>query len=62
MIPILRNSTKALMTLKGVKSVDLHSMPGHAVVVHDDSVSPKTLVEVIKGVKGDGWFCTAQIM
>jgi len=54
--------TKALMKVKGVKNVDLNSMPGHAVVVHDDSVLPKTLMEAINGVKGDGWFCTAQIM
>ncbi|MFI5304907.1 MAG: heavy metal-associated domain-containing protein [Nitrospiria bacterium] len=54
--------TKALMKVKGVKSVDLSSMPGHVLVVHDDSVVPKTLADVVNGVKGDGWFCTAQIM
>lgn len=54
--------TKALMAVKGVKSVDLDSMPGHAVVVHDDSVLPEKLADAIKGVKGDGWYCAAQIM
>ena len=54
--------TKALMAVKGVKSVDLNSMEGHAIVTHDGSVSPDSLVEVVKGVKGDKWYCTAEIM
>lgn len=54
--------TKVLMGVKGVKTVDLNSLPGHAIVLHDDSVQSKSLVEAIKSAKGDGWYCTGQVM
>ena len=58
--------TEGLMAVKGVKAVDLKSMKGHAVVTHDGSVKPETLVAAMKGVKGTKmgmeWFCTAEPM
>jgi mercuric ion binding protein len=58
--------TAGLMAVKGVKAVDLQSMKGHAVVTHDGSVKPETLVAAVKGVKGTKmgmeWFCTAEPM
>lgn len=58
--------TDALMKVKGVKSVDLQSMKGHAVVEHDGSVKDDQLLEAIKGVKGTKggveWYCDAEVM
>lgn len=54
--------TKALMAVKGVKAVDLNSMPGHAIVTHDSSVQSQSLAEAIKNAKGDQWHCTGQVM
>ena len=54
--------TRALMAVKGVKAVDVNIMKGHVVVTHDDSVTPESLVEAVKGVEGDEWYCTAEIM
>jgi len=58
--------TKALMAQKGVKSVDLKKIEGHAVVTFDGSTKPETLVKVIQDLKGtkDGvqWHCEAMIM
>jgi copper chaperone CopZ len=58
--------TDALMKVKGVKSVDLQSMKGHAVVEHDGSVKEDQLVQAIKGVKGTKggveWYCDAEVM
>lgn len=54
--------TKALMSVKGVNTVDLDSMPGHAIVAHDENVQTKSLAEAIKNAKGDGWYCTGQVM
>ena len=56
----------ALKKVAGVKGVDLKSMPGHAVVTHDESMKPEALVAAMKGVKGTKmgveWFCTAEVM
>ncbi|HET6465218.1 MAG TPA: cation transporter [Nitrospiria bacterium] len=58
--------TDALMKVKGVKSVDLQSMKGHAVVEHDGSVKEDQLLQAIKGVKGTKggveWYCDAEVM
>lgn len=58
--------TAGLMAVQGVKAVDLKSMTGHAVVTHDGSVKPETLVAAMKGVKstkmGTEWFCKAEPM
>jgi copper chaperone CopZ len=53
----------ALVKVAGVKTVDLKSMKGHAVVTVDGSkVKPDQLAQVVNGVKGDGWHCTGQVM
>ncbi|HTP40974.1 MAG TPA: hypothetical protein VML36_00990 [Nitrospiria bacterium] len=58
--------TDAMMAVKGVTSVDLKSMKGHAVVSHDATVNPATLVTAMKAVKGTKmgveWYCTAEAM
>jgi copper chaperone CopZ len=38
----------ALGAIKGVSSVDFDSMPGHVIVIHDDSVSVDAIVDAIK--------------
>ena len=51
----------ALAKLSGVKSVDLKSMKGHAVVTIDgEKIKADQLVTAVNGVKGDGWYCTGQ--
>jgi mercuric ion binding protein len=58
--------TEALTGVKGVEGVDLKSMKDHAVVTHDGSVKPESLVEAMKGVKGTKlgieWYCTAEVV
>jgi mercuric ion binding protein len=58
--------TVALMAVKGVKSVDINSMGGQAIVAHDGTVKPDALIEAMKGVKGTkagvDWYCTAELM
>ena len=58
--------TDALMKVKGVKSVDLQSMKGHAVVSHDGTVRPEDLVAAVSVVKGEKmgvkWYCAAEVM
>ena len=53
----------ALKKLAGVKAVDFKSMKGHAIVtVEGHKTTESDLVEAVNGIKGDGWYCTAQIM
>ncbi|MBI4400550.1 MAG: hypothetical protein HY581_02820 [Nitrospirae bacterium] len=53
----------ALQKVDGVKSVDLKSMKGHAVVqVEADKVRPGQLTDAVNAVKGDGWHCKAEVM
>ena len=53
----------ALKKVAGVKSVDLKSMSGHALVkVEPGKVKPEQLVAAANGVKGSGWNCTAEVM
>ena len=53
----------ALTKVAGVKTVDLKSMKGHAVVtVESGKVKPAQLVSAVNGVKGDSWYCTGEVM
>jgi mercuric ion binding protein len=53
----------ALTKVSGVKSVDIRSMKGHAVVTLDGmKVKTDQLVAAVKEVKGDGWYCTGEVM
>jgi heavy-metal-associated domain-containing protein len=58
--------TKVLMAQKGIKSVDLKKMKGHAVVTSEGSTKPEALVKIIQGLKGSNngveWSCDAMIM
>ena len=59
----LGNVQDALTKVAGVKAVDLKSMQGHAVVtVESGKVKPEQLVTAVNGVKGDGWYCTGEVM
>jgi mercuric ion binding protein len=52
-----------LRKLDGVKNVDLKSMKGHAIVTIDsDKTKPANLAKAVNGVKGDGWYCTGEVM
>ena len=53
----------ALTKLSGVKAVDVKSMKGHAVVTLDGkNVNAGQLAAAVKRVKGDGWYCTGEVM
>ncbi|THJ12440.1 MAG: hypothetical protein CAF43_007350 [Nitrospira sp. CG24C] len=53
----------SLTKLPGVKAVDLKSMKGHAVVTLDgEKVKADRLVTAVNAVKGDGWYCTGEVM
>jgi copper chaperone CopZ len=58
--------TEALTSIKGVKTVDLKSAKGHAIVDHDGSVKPEDLAAAVNKVKGTKmgmeWYCTAEVM
>jgi copper chaperone CopZ len=57
------NVQDALTKIAGVKTVDLKSMKGHAVVtVESSKVKPAQLVTAVNGVKGDSWYCTGEVM
>lgn len=59
----LGNVRDALMKVAGVKAVDMKSMKGHAVVaVESGKVKPEQLATAVNGVKGDGWYCTGEVM
>jgi copper chaperone CopZ len=59
----LSNVEAALAKTSGVKSVDLKSMKGHAVVtINREKIKSDQLAAVVNGVKGDGWYCTGQVM
>ena len=54
---------QALRRVGGVKTVDFKSMKGHAVVtVESGKVKPEQLATAVNGVKGDGWYCTGEVM
>lgn len=53
----------ALAKRSGVKTVDLKSVKGHAVVTIDgEKVRADQLAAAVNAVKGDGWHCTGQTM
>lgn len=53
----------ALKNVSGVKSVDLKSMKGHAIVeVESGKVKPSQLTDAVNAVKGEGWHCKADVM
>lgn len=53
----------ALRKVAGVKAVDMKSMKGHAIVtVEGDRATLNQLIQAVNGVKGDGWYCSAQVM
>jgi hypothetical protein len=63
--------TKALMTVTGVKGVDLTSLSGYALVVHDGTVKSESLVEAMMHVGGfrfgdnarqQPWSCRGEII
>jgi copper chaperone CopZ len=59
----LNDVETALKKVSGVQSVDVKSMPGHAVVTMDTAKSkPEQAAEAVNGVKGDGWNCTGKVM
>ena len=53
----------ALRRIPGVKTVDVKSMKGHAVVtVESGRVKPEQLASAVNGVKGESWHCTGEVM
>lgn len=57
------NVQDALAKVPGVKTVDLKSMKGHAVVtIESGKVKPEQLASIVNGVKGDGWYCKGEVM
>ncbi len=59
----LVNVETALKKLLGVKAVDIKSMAGHAIVtIESGKVKPEQLATTVNGVKGDSWYCTAEVM
>jgi copper chaperone CopZ len=53
----------ALRRVEGVRSVDLASMQGHAIIRPETgSVKPEQLMAAVGGVKGTNWHCTAEVM
>jgi len=47
----------------GVREVDITTKHGHAVVTGDPKVmSTGTLKNAVDGVKGEGWYCEAEIV
>ena len=59
----MRAVRTALKSVEGVKSVDLSSMQGHAIVQAEaGGVTPEQLAAAVSGVKGTNWHCTAEVM
>jgi copper chaperone CopZ len=59
----LKDVRDALTNADGVKTIDLKSIKGHAVVIVDSGkVKPEQLATAIGKVKGDSWYCTGKIM
>ncbi|MCP9441363.1 MAG: heavy-metal-associated domain-containing protein [Nitrospira sp.] len=59
----LEEVESAVKKVPGVKTVDLKSMKGHAVVtVEGSKATPKHLVDAVNSVKGEGWHCRAKEM
>jgi copper chaperone CopZ len=59
----MREVKTALKRVERVRSVDLTSMEGHAIVrAETGSVKPEQLTAAVGGVKGTNWHCTAEVM
>ncbi|WP_447972694.1 hypothetical protein [Nitrospira sp. Kam-Ns4a] len=53
----------ALKKVVGVKAMDFKSMKGHVVVTVDGGkVKEKQLTDAVNAVKGEGWYCKAEVM
>lgn len=51
----------ALKKVPGVTALDFKSEKGSVVVTADASVRPNKLVDAVNDVKGDGWYCKAEV-
>ena len=51
----------ALKKVSGVTALDFKSVNGSVVVTADSSVKPGKLADAVNGVKGEGWYCTAEV-
>ncbi len=51
----------ALKKVPGVTALDFKSVKGSVVVTADAAVKPDKLADAVNGVKGDGWYCEAEV-
>ena len=51
----------ALRKVPGVTAVDFKSKKGSVVVTAGPSVKPAQLEDAVNGVKGEGWYCEAEV-
>jgi len=51
----------ALRKVPGVTAVDFKSKKGSVVVTSGPSVKPAQLEDAVNGVKGEGWYCEAEV-
>ena len=51
----------ALKKVPGVTALDFKSVKGSVVATADASVEPGTLADAVNGVKGEGWYCKAEM-
>jgi len=51
----------ALRKVQGVTAVDFKSKKGSVVVTAGPSVKPAQLEDAVNGVKGEGWYCEAEV-
>ncbi len=51
----------ALRKVQGVTAVDFKSVKGSVVVTAGPMVKPAQLEDAVNGVKGEGWYCKAEV-
>lgn len=51
----------ALRKVQGVSAVDFKSVKGSVIVTAGPSVKPAQLADAVNGVKGEGWYCKAEV-
>lgn len=51
----------ALKKVPGVTALDFKSVKNSVVVTADVSVKPGKLEDAVNGVKGEGWYCKAEV-
>jgi len=51
----------ALRKVQGVTAVDFKSVKDAVVVTAGPSVKPGQLEDAVNGVKGEGWYCKAEV-